>query len=312
MTVDSTGFDSYQEVLRKWIERDRGKVSTEILERFLHFPEGKKVIESLIRQGGILCKDGQNPNAWNKGDIIFDLFLLKIFKWLTESRLPKLTPKERTDVFERVITNANQISSDLLSLGLPIATSQYFTQEELYRQYSDLFAMFDLPGELEDRRYIDFNEHLKGYLSSVGNVYSYAITSIYDLMEKLANKELLESLAAPQVVSKIESETQQRVFMIRQITDYFCRVFDTPLYETTANLCVIIFDDTRIDRDIVRSALSGYESENKWLWERETPEDVKMGRNLRRLLEEKDLDDAEKERLLKEIEEHFDDERVGH
>jgi len=263
--------DAYHSVINDILSHigDPEDPMRKMCRRFLTYPEGEKVIRSLIRREKTpVSKDNQPP--------LFGIFLLQIILWHTETEATQIKPKERAEALDRVIQNATRLMDDLRVLGLPKSSFEYFTQDELYEQYSELFAMFDLPDELADESLTVWNKQIKSFLSLFCGEYPNAITSVDKLLGKLTDRQLLDAMAEPIVISKTGDKSLKRVYMIRQISNYFKNIYGKPLYETTANICVLVFDDTSIDRDTVRSALKGFDLQRIHRWKRElAPEMIK-------------------------------------
>lgn len=183
-----------------------------------------------------------------------------------------LRPKERKEAIDCIRVNAMKLGEDFCAVGLPLNSAKYFTQDELFERYQQMFEMFDLPEELIESGHTDFPKELKPYIEMFWGDYPKSDVLVTDLLLKLADGELLDKLAEPAIVSKTESEHFPRIFMIRKLARWFATRYGKELHNTVANLCVLIFDDTSIDRDTVRSALTGFEVDARLSWRMDYPQ----------------------------------------
>ena len=254
----------------------------EIMERWKKYPEGDKILKSLWRQEKEYARN--NP-AKLRAPLSVQLMILicNATVWLAESSIKKIRPKERKEAIDRIRVNAMGILEDFRAIGLTICSNRYFTQEELFERYQQMFEMFKiskshqqmikkmfyLPDELTEPGYVDFKKDLKPYLEKYWASFPKSEVLVSDLLMKLTDDKLLDKLASPAIVSKTESGNFPRVFMVRKLAQWFAQHYGKELHNTIANLCVLIFDDTSIDRDTVRSALAGFEvdAEQHWLLE---------------------------------------------
>ena len=243
----------------------------EIIQRWENYPEGDKILKSLVRQEKEYMRN--NPANWRM-TLRVNLVVLfsNISIWLVENSIKQFRPKERKDAIDRIRVNAMRILEDFHAIGLTICSNRYFTQEELFERYQQMFKMFefsksiqqrlemfDLPDELSEPSFVDFNKDIKPYLEFYWESFPNSEMLVSDLLMKLTDDKLLDKLAPPAIVSKTESENFPRVFMVRKLAQWFAQQYGKELHNTIANLCVLIFDDTSIDKDTVRSALAGFE-----------------------------------------------------
>lgn len=240
----------------------------EIIQRWEKYPEGDKILKSLARQEKEYMRN--NPAKWRMTlRVLLSLLFCNISVWLAVSSIKQIRPKERKEAIDRIRVNSMRILEDFHAIGLSICSTRYFTQEELFERYQQMFKIFDLPDELTEPGYVDFKKDLKPYLELYWASFPKSEVLVSDLLMKLTDDKLLDRLAPPAIVSKTESENFPRVFMVRKLAQWFAQHYGKELHNTIANLCVLIFDDTSIDRDTVRSALAGFEvdAEQDWLLE---------------------------------------------
>ncbi|MCH8057326.1 MAG: hypothetical protein IIB78_05575 [Proteobacteria bacterium] len=233
-----------------------------MIGRWELYPEGEKIMNSFKRQSKEVTK--KDPSDW-RGCMLMDLqiLFLKLEVWMFEIKFTPLRPKERKEAIDRISVNAHRLIEDFHALMLPINPAQYFTQDELYERYKQLFKLFDHPDEFAEPGSVHFRKDLKPYEEMFWKGRLKSDVLVHDLLLKLTDGELLDRLAEPAIVSKTESESFPRVFIMRKLAQEFVNRYGKKLYNTIAYLCVLLFDDTSIDRDTVRSALSGFEIDAK-------------------------------------------------
>lgn len=251
----------------------------EIIQRWEKYSEGDKILKSLARQEKEYMRN--NPAKWPMTlRVQLSLLFCNISVWLAVSSIKQFRPKERKEAIDRIRVNSMRILEDFHAIGLSICSTRYFTQEELFERYQQMFKMFelskstqqqmfkmfDLPDELTEPGYVDFKKDLKPYLEFYWASFPKSEVLVSDLLMKLTDDKLLDRLAPPAIVSKTESENFPRVFMVRKLAQWFAQHYGKELHNTIANLCVLIFDDTSIDRDTVRSALAGFEVDAEQDW----------------------------------------------
>jgi len=132
-----------------------------MIDRWDRYPEGEKIMNSLKHQSKVFMKKNKNPTAW-RSCMHLDMMVLfsDIESWMWEMEFKPMRPKERKEAIDRIKLNAMRIEEDLYALGLPINSAQYFTQDELFERYQQMFQMFDLPDELIEPDYVDFKRTL--------------------------------------------------------------------------------------------------------------------------------------------------------
>lgn len=274
-------FDLYlkehKEVFKKW--SGGGNSLSPRFERLTTWPEGISALKNWTKNKRDLLLNSarkKNSSVTTEDKTFakrvasgFEFFLMRVQDWQHEAESQLLTPKDRVSAIERVKSNAEALLKDIRLLALPTCSTKYFTQQEVYDQYTDFFAMMDMPGELEKMSYVDMSSQIKEYLEFWWPSYRHSILTVDSLLRCLTDSELLNSLSRPQVIGKIDSETSQRVYLVRAMTDHFCKLYGKKLEQVTANFCAVFLNDASIDRSAVRSALTGYKPGQTENWTRE-------------------------------------------
>jgi len=255
----------------------------------------KKILTSLRRQANRQIKECSNEKR--KLILGVGLELERLFRqisWIIgDMEKEPLRPSERQKIIERVGTNATQIIRDMRKIGLPFGSTHYFTDDEISARYEGVLIALGLCDLVSESREFDWDGLLSmgmncGDMNKIATEYPNvpALSCLDDAKEsleiaeaeqyesvdicvtevlvKLTDKRLLDDLARPADVSKINATNYKRTFVIRKLTKYFMRRYGEGLQATTAAVCVLIFGDESIDRDTVRSALTGYKEKPKY------------------------------------------------
>jgi hypothetical protein len=247
----------------------------ETIDRWVNDQEGEKIVGSIKRQENKYF--AKNPNAWpTSAWLVLNLLLSNLRIWMEEMKAfdlerKPMRPAERSATIERIGENAGQILSDFKALGLPRHSFNYLTVEELSGRFRQLLEFLDL-SHVSDERLAGLVENPKIYLDLLIGKYPEADLCVSDLLLKLTDNALLDTLAEQAIVTKTDAKSGAKIFMIRKLASWFTARYGKPLHQTTANLCVLVFDDTGIDRDTVRSALSGYDINTEPDWQLQFPE----------------------------------------
>jgi hypothetical protein len=242
----------------------------ETIDRWVEKQEGEKIVGSIKRQEK--KHFANNPDVWpTSAWLILNLLLSNLRIWMEEMKAfdleyKPMRPSERSAAINRIVKNAKQIELDFLTLGLPLHSFKYFSQEELSVRFRQLLAFLEL-SHVSDDRLASLVENPKIYLELSIGKHPEADLRVSDLLLKLSDNALLDELAEQAIVTKTDAKGAAKIFMVRRLASWFTARYGKPLHETTANLCVLVFNDTSIDRDTVRSALSGFEINTEPDWQ---------------------------------------------
>ena len=181
--------------------------------------------------------------------------------WMND---PPIRISERKKIIKQIGSSAANIIRDMERIGLPMTSTRYFTDDEIQQRYRQIFeaigsnSNFHPPSDLNEvKQWLGTSESYTGYQEAVD-------LTIAEVLVKLTDQKLLDSLAWSTNVTKTNSENYKRIFLIRKTTEYFFAHYGEGLQETTAIVCALLLDDESIDRDTVRAALAGLKRDPKY------------------------------------------------
>lgn len=173
--------------VRDYLEKLREEEGAfgEVINQWVNYQDGKKIVPSIKRQEK--KQFANNPDAWpTSAWFVLNLLLSNLRIWMEEMKAfdleyKPMRPSERSAAINRIVRNARQIELDFLTLGLPLHSFNYFSQEELSVRFRQLLAFLEL-SHVSDDRLSSLVENPKIYLDLLIGKYPEADLRVSDLL----------------------------------------------------------------------------------------------------------------------------------
>jgi hypothetical protein len=167
---------------------------------------------------------------------------------------PPMPASERARLIKDVAKNAKALRGRMRELRLSRDSYDYFTEEELEKQYGRLFQALNMPPSFpDDDWHLRLFDAHSDFNLDVG-------CTIPDLLNKLTDKELLKEMVHTPVVQR--TKDAELTYMARRLAQHFYREFGETMEKTVIAVCKLIYPDMDITRNKIHSKLKGYDPAN--------------------------------------------------